>query len=342
MLVGSPGERISIDITGKHPKSKRGNYYILTVIDHFTKFADGYAIPNHEATTVAKMLINRWFVYFGAPLQILSDRGAELESHLFSELCKSMDIDKIRTTAFKPSTNACVERFHRTLNGMLGKVIHNSQKDWDERLPFVLAAYRATRHESTDFTPNFLTFGRENRAPVDLVLGCSDDDNTQFNSYHECVAGVQEKYRSAFELTSKHLLRCADRRKKYYDIRVKPDVFKPGQWIWYFCLRRLTGRSPKWSKFYTGPWLIVVRMLSAVNAVIQKTKNSKPMVVHVDKIKHCVGQTPNSWIEVEPPVEAEREAECSVIENELVDEVVEASVSSQADIDEPMSERFTR
>ena len=100
MLVGSPGERISIDITGKHPKSRRENYYILTVIDHFTKFADGYAIPNHEATTVARMLINKWFIYFGAPLQILSDRGAEFEGHLFSELCKSMDIDKVRTTAF--------------------------------------------------------------------------------------------------------------------------------------------------------------------------------------------------------------------------------------------------
>ena len=89
MLVGSPGERISIDITGKHPKSRRGNYYILTVIDHFTKFADGYAIPNHEATTVAKMLINRWFVYFGAPLQILSDRWRVRRTSVF----RAMQVD---------------------------------------------------------------------------------------------------------------------------------------------------------------------------------------------------------------------------------------------------------
>ena len=119
--------------------------------------------------------------------------GGEFEGHLFSELCKSMDIDKARTTAFKPSTNACVERFHRTLNSMLGKVVRSDQRDWDDRLPFVLAAYRSTKHESTGFSPNFLTFGRENRAPVDLILGSNDDDDSKFNSYDGYVADFQEK-----------------------------------------------------------------------------------------------------------------------------------------------------
>ena len=219
--------------------------------------------------------------------------------------------------------------------------MHSSQKDWDERLPFVLAAYRATRQKSTGYTLNFLTFRRENRAPIDLVLGNSDGDTPQFNSYHEYVTVFKEKYRSAFELTREHLRRCAERRKKSYDLRVKTEEFKTGQWIWYFCPRRLTGRSPKWSKFYTGPWLIV-QMLGPVNVVIQKTKNSKPMVVHVDKIKHCAGQTPTSWIEVEPPVEAERVAECGEIEDELVDEMVEAPVLNPAELEEPLGEGLTK
>ena len=40
MLVGEPWERVTIDITGNHPKSRNGNEYILTVIDHFTKWAE--------------------------------------------------------------------------------------------------------------------------------------------------------------------------------------------------------------------------------------------------------------------------------------------------------------
>jgi len=50
------------------------------------------------------------FSRFGVPLQLLSDRESEFEGALFSELCQWMCIDKIRTTAYCPSTNGMVER----------------------------------------------------------------------------------------------------------------------------------------------------------------------------------------------------------------------------------------
>jgi len=37
MVTGEPWERLSIDVTGPHPTSAKGNVYILTAIDHFTK-----------------------------------------------------------------------------------------------------------------------------------------------------------------------------------------------------------------------------------------------------------------------------------------------------------------
>ena len=40
MLVGELWERVAIDITGKHPKSRNGNEYMLTVMDHFSKWAE--------------------------------------------------------------------------------------------------------------------------------------------------------------------------------------------------------------------------------------------------------------------------------------------------------------
>ena len=39
MLVGEPWERVAIDITRKHPKSRSGNEYMLTAMDHFTKLS---------------------------------------------------------------------------------------------------------------------------------------------------------------------------------------------------------------------------------------------------------------------------------------------------------------
>ena len=54
---------------------------------------------------------------------------------------------------------------------MLGKVVSESQRDWDEHLPLVMAAYRATPHNSTGLSPNRLFLGRENRMPLDVVMG---------------------------------------------------------------------------------------------------------------------------------------------------------------------------
>ena len=74
MTTGAPWERVGIDITGPHPKSTRGNIYMLTVMDYFSKWADAFPIRNQEASTIAKVLVDRVFAHFGAPIQILTDR----------------------------------------------------------------------------------------------------------------------------------------------------------------------------------------------------------------------------------------------------------------------------
>jgi len=73
--------------------------------------------------------------------------------------------------SYKASTNATVEWFHRMLNSMMGRVVDEHQRDWDTVLPYVMAAYRSSRHEVTQYSPNYLLMGRDVRAPVDLVYG---------------------------------------------------------------------------------------------------------------------------------------------------------------------------
>ena len=60
---------------------------------------------------------------------------------------------------------------------MLGHVVSESQRDWDVWVPMVMAAYRASMHEATGYSPNFLMYGREIWAPIDLILGSSMKDS---------------------------------------------------------------------------------------------------------------------------------------------------------------------
>jgi len=128
-------------------------------VDHFSKWAEAIPLRNHTASTVARALVMQVLSKFGSPLELLSDRGPKFESELFKELLKWMEIDKLRTTVFHPSCNGVVERFHRTLNYMLRKAASESQRDWDEKLPLVLAAYRATRTSPQDLAQTSYFWG---------------------------------------------------------------------------------------------------------------------------------------------------------------------------------------
>ena len=114
-------EMISVDITEPHPKSARGNEYMVTVIDDFSKWAEACAVQNHTAPTVAKVLVDQVFSRWGLPCRLLVDNGLEFRSELFSEVCRLIEVDKLQTTPYHPQTNGCIERFHLTLNRMLGK-----------------------------------------------------------------------------------------------------------------------------------------------------------------------------------------------------------------------------
>ena len=103
--------------------------------------------------------------------QLFSDQGPEFGSELFLEMCRAIGIDKIRPSPYRWACNGMIERYHRTLNSMLGKIVEEIQRDLDTKLQFVMAAYRASVHDTTGYTPNFLALGREVRAPLDIILG---------------------------------------------------------------------------------------------------------------------------------------------------------------------------
>src|SRR5688572_32150540 len=160
------------------------------MMDNFSKYVEAVPMANQEAVSVAKALVENVIVRYGASLQILTDQGTNFEGHLFQELCRLLGIDKVRTSSNHPSGNGLIERFHRTLNAMLGKIISSHQRDWDEVLPHVLAAYRASLHEATGFTPNYLMFGRETRAPIDVVYGRPPDDDRRADNYSSYVQAL--------------------------------------------------------------------------------------------------------------------------------------------------------
>lgn len=148
--VGAPLERVALDVRGPLPESDQGNKYILVITDYFTKWIESYAMPNQEATTVAKLLEEEFVVRFGVPRQLHSDQRRNFESAVFREMCLLLDTDKTRTTPFRPQSDGMVERYNRTLENMLSKFVADNLRDWNVHLLFVMIAYRLLVHETTE------------------------------------------------------------------------------------------------------------------------------------------------------------------------------------------------
>ena len=101
-----------------------------------------------------------------------------------------MQIDgnrQIRTTAYPQSNNGMVERYHRTLNSIIGKIVRDDQRNWCEKVLIATAAYRASIHEATGYTPNRLMLNREVFAPLDIVAGPPPRDVDRYKSSDDFV-----------------------------------------------------------------------------------------------------------------------------------------------------------
>ena len=169
---------------------------------------------------------------------------------------------------------------------MIAKVVKEPQKDWDEVLPQLIAAYRSSVHSSTGFSPNFIIFGSENRAPVDLVLQNPETMPAENWSINDFVARKQEIMLQAYASARSSLGVAAGRRKRTYDFGVETIEFRPQQKVWYYYPRRFLKRSKKFQFEYAGPY-VVVKKLGAVNYLIKKNDRTPAFVVHADKLKAC-------------------------------------------------------
>jgi hypothetical protein len=97
-----PMEITSLDICGSYPISRRRHRFLLTFIDHFTRYPEAIPIPNQEAETVATALVTQVFTQHGCPQVLSSDRGTNFMSALFQEMCKLLQVKRINSTAFNP------------------------------------------------------------------------------------------------------------------------------------------------------------------------------------------------------------------------------------------------
>ncbi|RVX04727.1 hypothetical protein CK203_024997 [Vitis vinifera] len=134
-----------IDIIRKiSPKSSSGHEFILVAIDYFTKWVEAASYARLTSAGVASFI----------------------RSHI---ICRY----EVLTSLFRiegPQTNGAVEAANKNVKRILRRMVETS-RDWSEKLPFALWAYKTSFRTSTGTTPYSLVYGMKVVLPIEIEMG---------------------------------------------------------------------------------------------------------------------------------------------------------------------------
>ena len=232
---------------------------VLVVIDHFTRFAQAFVLPDKTAQTMAKCLHERVFPTFRAPAKLCSDQGREFKNEVIARVCKEYGIKKIRTTPYHPQTNAQPKHFHQTMIHMIGKLDREEKADWPRYLPALIQVYNATRSAVTGYSPHYLLMGRRPRIPIDVTFPTLREKYHTTVKVHSYVHSLKRALKRAYSIAQSCTKAEAARQKRYYDRRANAPILEPGDLV----LLKISGYKGKrkvLDHWDNQPWKVVMQL----------------------------------------------------------------------------------
>lgn len=263
---------VLVDTIGPLPRTIHGNEYAVTIICDLTKFLVTVPVPDKNAKTIAKAIINSFILIYGPMKKLISDMGTEYKNQILSEICSTLKIEKITSTAHHHQTLGTIERNHRTFNEYLRSYISVDKDDWDEWLTYYTYCYNTTPTIVHDYCPFELVFGK---SPNQL------ENMTEIEPLYNVENYAKEaKYR--LQIAHKRAKQLLENRKLSQKANIDKNVtnckFQSGDKV---LIRHEVGH--KLDKKYNGPYEIIE--MDERNNCLIKDPNNKHLKVHLEKLK---------------------------------------------------------
>jgi len=163
-----PFERIGLDFMPELTRTKKGNRNIITCIDYATRWVIVEAVPDITTERVLAFLYSKVITQYGAPFEIITDRGSQFTSNAFDEFMNMYAIKHLLTSPYHPQTNGMVERMHQMVKHGITTMSEARPNRWDEFLDQTIFGIRTRTHATVKESPFFLLYGYHPRFPGDL------------------------------------------------------------------------------------------------------------------------------------------------------------------------------
>lgn len=280
-----PWDTVSADIMGPLPRSSNGYSYLLIFLDSFTKWTEVIPLRTASAQNVCKAFRQTVVYRWGTPRVLHTDNGTPFVNKLMEGLAERLGVKLSRTPPYWPQANP-VERTNRVVKGIISSYLSDQHRKWDQYLPEVMFAINSSLHSSTGFSPAYLNFGREPRAPKTYYAERNNGENA--SPPDTCVWSRHLlKLKELREVAESKLSKASAKQTYYYNLRRRDAKYKVGDLV----LRRAhpqsagaVGFASKLAPKYEGPYRIVGQRAS--NTYTLETPNGRPAgLSHAGQLK---------------------------------------------------------
>jgi transposase InsO family protein len=270
-----PMVRLNIDFVG--PFEDGG--YILTIVDTFTRWVELFICDQANALEAGRCLFEH-FGRFGAPSQILSDRGSHFVNHVIAEFLSYIGTEHCLSLAYSKQENSLVERVNKEINRHITSLFFDQRiKDsWRNAKPIVQRILNTNYSDRTKISPADMLFGRA----VDLDRGIfATFEETTLNSPVALSATTSKMLQLQKDLMQIHRMILIEGD----EIRVAEnsnDNFTVFSNHSYVLLEPVTGPKGRLHTRRTGPYRVISS--SNNNYVLENLVSKKQLKVHINRL----------------------------------------------------------
>ena len=295
----------------------RKNRYLLTFINHFTKYFEAFPIPDVSAETCARVCATQIIARHSSGSTLITDQGRSFTSAFFQETCKILKVRKVRISAYHAMSNGMMERFHRVLHDSIAHYMDSTGMNWDVVLPFFLMAYRATPHSMTVYRLFCLLHGREMVLPNEGDLKAKISPDIQDVDQVQRLENLKSSLLKVYKEVRLNNRKAHQKNKVYYDKKAKERKFEFNNKVYLFCPARKPVKCHKFRSFWQGPFIVVQKLSDLCYKLVDK--KGKEFVVHINRLKKSYDETPWSFENARRPRQKTRQPDTE----ETLDENVE-------------------
>ena len=294
----APFDVWEIDLYGPLPRTSRGNLYIFTAVDVFSRFLVCIPVASKDAISISEAIYTM-FTSFGVCDTLISDQGSEFTANVTQELCKRISVNQQFTPSFVHHCLGLCERSHGTLAVKLTPYMTQDCTNWESVLPSIVFAMNNAANSATGYSPFEIVFSRRPKFPLNIAAAADTPNTSLPRDVDSYLASKFELMKEIHSGVVDNISQSQDKMLLTANAKKYLKDFEAGDYV--YLQHEACGNARKLRAIYEGPYII--RQCYSPHMVILADpagKKSFPLPIHIDRIKnaHIRQPTPDNFFTV--------------------------------------------